>query len=89
MDTERPEARYLHNWLGARNMLAKADDRCEALWRKFRETGKLEDGQKYENALRGAEEFSMDYALHVMLNVDFRKFREKERKKKEGKCKSE
>lgn len=71
----RPGGQFVHMWTGAKNMLQYKDDKCEPLWAEYRETGTLEDAQAYEDALRDAEEFAMDYAKSVLLEVEFRKYK--------------
>ena len=72
---EHPGGQFIHTWTGAKNMLQSKDDKCEPLWAKYQETGTLEDAQAYEDALRDAEEFAMDYAKSVLLRVEFQKYK--------------
>ena len=72
---EHPGGQFIHTWTGAKNMLQSKDDKCEPLWAKYQETGTLEDAQAYENALRDAEEYAMDYAKSVLLRVEFQKYK--------------
>lgn len=68
----RPAPQDVHRWYGARNTLQYYYEKCEPLWKAYRDDPDLANAQAYENALRDAEEFAEDYALHVKFDIKFK-----------------
>jgi predicted transport protein len=68
----QPAPQDVHRWYGARNTLQHYNEKCEPLWEAYRDDPNLANAQAYENALRDAEEFAKDYALHVKFDIKFK-----------------
>lgn len=71
-ELERPAPQDVHRWYGARNTLQHYYEKCEPLWGAYQDDPSLANAQAYENALRDAEEFARDYALHVKFDIKFK-----------------
>lgn len=71
-ELERPAPQDVHRWYGARNTLQHYYEKCEPLWKAYQDDPNLANAQAYENALRDAEEFARDYALHVKFDIKFK-----------------
>jgi hypothetical protein len=72
-ELEQPDPKDVHRWYGARNTLQYYYEKCEPLWKVYQDDSNLVNAQAYENALRDAEEFARDYALHVKFDIKFKR----------------